>query len=69
LVEIVNKILALINPKTCNINFGALPYRENQSMHIQGSTLKIEGELGEKIEESDFNNALSKVVKYRINKY
>jgi ABC-type oligopeptide transport system ATPase subunit len=69
LVEIANKILALINPKTSKINFGALQYRENQSMHIQGSTLKIERELGEKIIESDFNNALSKVVKYKINKY
>jgi nucleoside-diphosphate-sugar epimerase len=69
LVEIANKILALIYPKTSKINFGALQYRENQSMHIQGSTLKIERELGEKIVESDFNNALSKVVKYKINKY
>jgi nucleoside-diphosphate-sugar epimerase len=69
LVEIANKILALINPQTSKINFGALQYRENQSMHIQGSTLKIERELGEKIVETDFNEALSKVVKYKINKY
>ena len=67
LVEIANKILALINPKNSKINFGALQYRENQPMHIQGSTLKIERELDEKIVETDFNDALSKVVKYKIN--
>jgi len=66
LVELTNKILGLIKPRTSNINFGALPYRENQSMHIQGLTLKIEQELGQKIIETRFDEALSRVVNYKI---
>lgn len=67
LVELTNKILALIKPRTSNINFGALPYRENQSMHVQGLTHKIEQELGQKIIETGFDDALSRVVNYKIN--
>jgi hypothetical protein len=38
-------------------------------MHIQGSILKLERELGEKIDEIDFNDSLSKVVNYKLNKH
>lgn len=38
-------------------------------MHIQGSNSKLEKELGEKIVELDFNDSLSKVVNYKLNKH
>ena len=69
LLELTNKILELIKPAESQINFGAIPYRPNQSMHIQGSNEKLEKELGEKIDELDFNDSLSKVVNYKLNKH
>jgi len=69
LLDLTNKILEIIKPKESKINFGAIPYRANQSMLIQGSNLKLETELGEKIEELDFNDSLNKVVKYKLNKH
>jgi nucleoside-diphosphate-sugar epimerase len=69
LLELTIKILDLIKPAESQINFGAIPYRRNQSMHIQGSILKLEKELGEKIDELDFNYSLSKVVNYKLNKH
>jgi nucleoside-diphosphate-sugar epimerase len=69
LLELTNKILEIIKPTESKINFGAIPYRPNQSMHIQGSIAKLEKELGEKIDELDLNDSLSKVVNYRLNKY
>lgn len=69
LLELTNKILEIIKPIESKINFGAIPYRANQSMHIQGSNLKLETELGEKIEELDFNDSLNKVIEYKLNKH
>ena len=69
LLELTNKILELIKPTESQINFGAIPYRPNQSMHIQGSNSKLEKELGEKIVELDFNESLSKVVNYKLKKH
>ena len=69
LLELTNKILEIINPTESKINFGSIPYRANQSMHIQGSNLKLETEIGEKIEEIDFIDALNKVINYKINKH
>ena len=69
LLELTNKILDLVKPSESQINFGAIPYRPNQSMHIQGSNSKLEKELGEKIVELDFNDSLSKVVNYKLNKH
>jgi nucleoside-diphosphate-sugar epimerase len=68
LLELSNKILELIKPTESQINFGAIPYRQNQSMHIQGSNSKLEKELGEKIEELNFNDSLSRVVNFKLNK-
>jgi nucleoside-diphosphate-sugar epimerase len=67
LLELTNKIIEIINPTESKINFGAIPYRDNQSMHIQGLNLKLEKELGGKIDELDFNVALNMVVKYKLN--
>ena len=69
LLDLTNEILGIINPVESQINFGAIPYRPNQSMHIQGSISKLEKELGEKIVELDFNDSLSKVVNYKLNKH
>jgi nucleoside-diphosphate-sugar epimerase len=69
LIELTNKILEIIKPDVSQINFGAIPYRPNQSMHIQGSNSKLEKELGEKIVELDFNDSLSIVVNYKLNKH
>lgn len=68
LLELSNKILELIKPAESQINFGAIPYRPNQSMHIQGSNSKLEKELGEKIDELNFNDSLSRVVNFKLNK-
>jgi nucleoside-diphosphate-sugar epimerase len=68
LLELSNKILDLIKPAKSQINFGAIPYRPNQSMHIQGSNSKLEKELGEKIDELNFNDSLSRVVNFILNK-
>ena len=68
LIELTEKIIQLVNPNFSGIKFGALPYRENQSMLIQGSNLKIESILGHKINETDFEIALRNVVNYNLNK-
>ena len=69
LLDLTNKILDIIKPAESQINFGAIPYRPNQSMHIQGSNAKLEKAIGEKIIEQDFNHSLYKVVKYKLNMY
>lgn len=64
---IVEKIIKIVNPNNPQINFGALPYRENQPMLIQGDTSKLSEELGG-LFETDFDINLQKVVEYNINK-
>jgi nucleoside-diphosphate-sugar epimerase len=67
LLELTEKILKIIKPISSQINFGAIPYRVNQSMHIQGSTYKLEKALGMKIDEIDFDDSLTRVVEYKLN--
>lgn len=67
LLDLTEKILKIIKPISSQINFGAIPYRANQSMHIQGSTSKLETALGIKIHEMDFDDSLASVVKYKLN--
>ena len=64
IVEKIINITGSINPK---INFGSLPYRENQPMLVQGDTSKLSNELGEIIE-TNFDENLLKVVQYIIKK-
>lgn len=66
LKEIVNKIINILKPTKSQVNFGALPYRENQPMLIQGEVSKLEGEIGE-FNETSFDINLKKVVEYVIN--
>ncbi len=67
LKTIVEKIIKIVNPSNPQINFGALPYRENQPMLIQGDTGKLSQELGG-LMETDFDENLRNVVEYRIKK-
>lgn len=64
--EIVLKIQNIVN-KQFQLNFGALAYRENQAMHIEGNILKLVSQIGE-IEFTDFDLALSNTVNYHLNK-
>lgn len=42
---IIAKIRDHVNP-SFKLNFGALPYRENQSMHIEGDITKLKSQIG-----------------------
>ena len=45
------------------LNFGALPYRANQSMHMQGDSAMFVKAFGE-FDVSDFDNALADTIEY-----
>jgi nucleoside-diphosphate-sugar epimerase len=66
LKEIVKKIINIIKPLKPQVNFGAIPYRDNQPMLIQGEVSKLEGQIGE-FNETSFDINLKKVVEYIIN--
>ena len=63
LKTIVEKIINITGSTNSKINFGSLPYRENQPMLVQGDTSKLSNELGEIIE-TNFDENLLKVVHY-----
>lgn len=65
LKKLVEKIIAIVKPTNPQINFGAIPYRENQPMVIQGNIEKLKNELGE-LSETDFDSNLESVVNYII---
>lgn len=66
LKEIVEKIINILKPLKSQVNFGAMPYRDNQPMLIQGEVSKLEGQIG-KFNETSFDINLKKVVEYIIN--
>jgi nucleoside-diphosphate-sugar epimerase len=66
LKEIVEKIIKIIKPLKSQVNFGAMPYRDNQPMLIQGEVSKLEREIGE-FNETSFDTNLKKVVEHIIN--
>ena len=49
------------------LNFGALKYRNNQSMHMEGDILKLSSQIGE-IEFTDYTIALQNTIKYYLKK-
>lgn len=51
-----------VNPEFI-LNFGVLPYRDNQSMHLQGSIEKLNNQIG-KITFTDFSIAIENTLKY-----
>ncbi len=61
---LMNTIKQKINPEF-KLNFGAIPYRDNQSMHIQGDISKLESQIGP-ITFTDFNVALQNTINYYL---
>ena len=60
--SLVEEVRDRINPKF-QLNFGALKYRDNQSMHMQGSINKLNDQIG-KLEFTDFSVAIENTIKY-----
>lgn len=60
--SLVEELRDRINTKFL-LNFGVLKYRDNQSMHIQGSISKLTGQIGQ-IEFTDFSIAIENTIKY-----
>lgn len=60
--SVVEEIRNKINPDF-KLNFGALNYRENQSMHMQGSIDKLITQIGN-IEFTDFSVAIENTINY-----
>jgi Nucleoside-diphosphate-sugar epimerases len=61
LKDIVEAVTRLVAPSQHDIQMGAIPYRQYQSMLVQGMTQKLELQLGD-LNESDFPAALAKTV-------
>ncbi|WP_295794821.1 NAD(P)-dependent oxidoreductase [Mucilaginibacter sp.] len=66
LKDLIQRIRDYINPKF-KLNFGALPYRPNQSMHIQGDSAKFVEAFGA-FEVSNFDKSLLKTIDYFLKK-
>ena len=66
LKTLVESIRERINPNF-KLNFGALPYRDKQPMHIEGDISKLTDQIGP-INFTDFNVALSNTIKYYSSK-
>jgi UDP-glucose 4-epimerase len=65
LKSLVVKIRDIINPDF-RLNFGAIAYRENQSMHIEGDSKKLNSVIGNR-NKTDFNVALQQTVTSYLN--
>lgn len=66
LKSIIEEVRDIVNPQFI-LNFGALPYRENQSMHIEGDMSKLLGAIGE-INFTKFSVALRQTLEFYNNK-
>lgn len=64
--SLIEEIRNYINPDFI-LNFGALQYRKNQSMHMEGNTLKLCSQIGV-LEFTDFEQALQNSLKYYLKK-
>lgn len=64
--SLVEDIRNYINPEFI-LNFGALNYRNNQSMHMEGDIFKLCSQIGE-VEFTDFNEALQNSLNYYLKK-
>jgi nucleoside-diphosphate-sugar epimerase len=62
--SLIEEIRDYVNPNFV-LNFGALPYRENQSMHMEGDNEKLFSQIG-KIFSTDFRKALVTTLEYYI---
>ena len=64
--SLIEDIKDYINPEFI-LNFGALNYRKNQSMHMEGDIFKLCSQIGA-FEFTDFNEALHNTLNYYIEK-
>jgi nucleoside-diphosphate-sugar epimerase len=64
---LIEKIRDGIN-STVALNFGSLPYRPYQSMHLEGDMSKFSSNIG-KIDLHNFDETLQRTIDYYINKY
>lgn len=62
--SLIEEIRDYINPNFV-LNFGVLPYRENQSMHMEGDSEKLFSQIG-RIDLTDFRKALVNTLEYYI---
>ena len=67
LKDLIENIKNSINPEF-NLIFGKIPYRHNQSMHLQGDPTKFIETFGE-FEVSDFDSSLLKTIEYFKRKF
>jgi nucleoside-diphosphate-sugar epimerase len=58
----IEEIRDRINPKF-QLKFGALKYRGDQSMHMQGAINKLDNQIG-KVDFSDFSTAIESTIKF-----
>ncbi len=66
LKELIEKIRAIVNPVAI-LNFGALPYRPNQVMQMEGNSTKFNKQFNFAVQ-SDFGDNIKEVVSYYIRK-
>ena len=64
LKDVIQKIGNIVNPEF-KLNFGVLPYRNNQSMHIQGNMTKLFKQIGV-FQFSNFDEAINKTNNYYL---
>jgi nucleoside-diphosphate-sugar epimerase len=64
--SLLEDIRNYINPAFL-LNFGALQYRKNQSMHMEGEMSKLWSQIGE-VEMTDYNKALHNSLNYYLKK-
>ncbi len=64
--SLITRLRDVINPGF-QLNFGALPYREYQSMHLEGDISKLKKQIGQPTFET-FEKALQKTIEYYISK-
>lgn len=62
LVDLLTQIRDAVSPSFA-INFGALAYRANQAMHIEGDITKFESTFGE-IKKTEFAQSLAATINY-----
>lgn len=62
--SLIEEIRDYVNPSFV-LNFGVLPYRANQSMHMEGDSEKLFSQIGE-INYTDFKKALRTTLEYYL---
>jgi len=67
LKDLVANIRNIVN-KSFKLNFGKLPYRPNQPMHMQGDSLKFKKEFGE-FEVSNFDSSLVTTINALVKRF